>query len=170
MAKRTTAVCPSGSRTVRWSSGPAGPGAKTWLTCSQGSSGGGQVVKYAYASATLSMRTVSVARSGKGEDPAPLRSLTTEALCAAIRLTDALHHLELPGERLRVGDVEAGAHLPREADHPRRRIVEEAKALRAVVRHYGCRLFEVDTRKKALLYLGFTLESPGETRPLLVRQ
>src|SRR5215204_6955299 len=116
------------------------------------------------------MRTVSVARSGKGEDPAPLRSLTAGALCAAVCLTDALHHLELPGECLRIGDVEAGAHLPREAYHARRRIVEEAKALRAVVRHYGCRLFEVDTGKKALLHLGIALESPDETRPLLVRQ
>ena len=54
------------------------------------------------------MRTVSVARSGKGDDPPPSRSLTAGALGVAVRLADALQGRELPGERLRVGNVESG--------------------------------------------------------------
>src|SRR3954465_4046383 len=106
------------------------------------------------------MRTVSVPRSGKGDAPRPSRSLTAGPLRLAIRLADALQGLQLPGEGLRGGNVEASAHLPREADHARRRIVDEAKALCAVVRHHGRRLLEVDSRKKALFHLG----SPSKVR------
>src|SRR5829696_680641 len=118
------------------------------------------------------MRTVSVPRSGKRKDPAPSRSrlLTVGALRAAVRLAEALQGLELKGEHLRVRDVEAGAHLAREADHTRRRVIEEAKALRAVVRHHSRRLLEVDSRKKPLFHLRIALESPSETRSLLIRQ
>ena len=83
-------------------------------------------------------------RTFEGDAPTPSRSLTTGALGVAVRLADALQGRELPGERLRVGNVESGAHFAREAHHARRRIVEEAEALRAVVRHHGRRLLEVD--------------------------
>src|ERR671910_821561 len=110
------------------------------------------------------MRTVSVRRSGKGGDPAPSRSLTADTLRVAVRLADALQSLELPGERLRVGNVESGAHLAGETNHARRRIVEEAKALRAVVRHHGGRVLEVDTCKKALFHPEIAFEGPSKTR------
>src|SRR5688500_18328890 len=115
------------------------------------------------------MRTVSVSRAGKGDAPAP--SVTVRTLRAAVGLAKALQHLELPDKGSRVRDVEAGAHLARQADHPRCRIIEEPEALGAVVRH-DCRgLLEIDicTCKKALVYRGISLERASESRPLLVR-
>src|SRR5215207_2874271 len=116
------------------------------------------------------MRTVSVSRSGKGN--APGLSATGCTLRPAVGLAKALQHLQLPGEGARVGDVETGAHLAREANHAGRRIVEEPEALGAVVRHDRRRLLEIDFRKRtqALAQLRVALEGASQPWPFLIRQ